>query len=84
MLTASGIFDSVIYFDSIDVVQRSHKEYLGAWRSVNDVRSQLGEDKFSEFITDVEKIIAKTVWVEVHYLTRAWIARKSISVELLI
>ena len=78
LLTASGIFDSVIYFDSIDVVQRSHKEYLGAWRSVNDVQSQLGKDKFGEFIKDVEKIIAKTAFVEVHYLTRAWIARKSI------
>ena len=78
LLTASGVFASVIYFDSIDVVQRSHKEYIGAWRSVNDVQSQLGKDKFGEFIKDVEKIIAKTGWVEVHYLTRAWIALKSI------
>ena len=78
LVMESGIFDSVIYVDSIDVVQRSHPEYIGAWRTVNDVQSQLGKDKFGEFIEDVEKIIAKTVYVEVHYLTRAWIARKSI------
>ena len=51
-------------------------EYIGAWRSVNDVQAQLGKDKFAEFIEDVERIITKRSFVEVHYLTRAWIACK--------
>ena len=52
---------------------RTHEEYIGAWRSVNDVQFQLGKEKFEEFIGDVEKIITKREFVEVHYLTRAWI-----------
>jgi ubiquinone/menaquinone biosynthesis C-methylase UbiE len=76
ILTDCGIFKSVIYVDAVDTVQRSHEEYIGAWRSVNDVQAQLGKEKFQEFIEDVEKIIKKINFVEVHYLTRAWIACK--------
>ena len=76
ILTDSGIFNSVIYVDAVDIVHRTHEEYIGAWRSVNDVQAQLGEKNFKEFIDDVEKIISKHKTVEVHYLTRAWIACK--------
>ena len=64
------------YVDAIDVVKRSHEEYIGAWRSVNDIQAQLGKEKFSQFLCDVEEIINKRSYVEVHYLTRAWIAQK--------
>ena len=76
ILISSGIFNSVKYVDAVDVVQRTHEEYIGAWRSVNDVQAQLGKEKFEEFIGDVKKIITKREFVEVHYLTRAWIASK--------
>ena len=75
-LTKSGIFRSVSYVDSIDIVHRSHNEYIGAWRSVNDIQVQLGKNKFVEFLDDVEVIIKDYPDVEVHYLTRAWIAEK--------
>jgi len=75
-LINSGIFRSVIYAESIDIIQRSHKEYIGAWRSVNDIQVQLGKTKFAAFLDDVEKIIREYPYVEVHYLTRAWIAEK--------
>jgi len=76
ILKSSGIFKSVVYVDAVDMIQRSHEEYIGAWRSVNDIQVQLGDEKFKEFISDVEKIIKKQKFVEVHYLTRAWIASK--------
>ena len=76
ILENSGIFRSVVYVDAVDVVQRSHKEYLGAWRSVSDIQVQLGKSNFSEFMEDVEKIVSKSPMVEVHYLTRAWIAMR--------
>lgn len=75
-LTESGIFRSVVYVDAVDVIKRTHEEYIGAWRSVNDIQAQLGQEKFAEFIKDVEDIISKRSHVEVHYLTRAWIALK--------
>ena len=75
-LSESGIFHSVVYIDAVDVVQRTHQEYIGAWRSVNDIQVQLGKDKFKDFIRDVKGIIYKEPYVEVHYLTRAWVAFK--------
>ena len=44
--------------------------------SLATVQAQLGKDNFKEFIEDVEKVISKREFVEVHYLTRAWIACK--------
>ena len=76
ILYKSKFFRNVTYVDAIDVVKRSHEEYMGAWRSVNDIQAQLGKEKFSQFLCDVEQIINKLSYVEVHYLTRAWIARK--------
>ena len=75
ILTDCQIFESVVYLDALNIVQRTHEEYIGAWRSVNDIQAQLGKVKFGEFIQDVEKIIIKRPTVEVHYLTRAWVAR---------
>ena len=76
ILTDCQIFESVVYLDALNIVQRTHEEYIGAWRSVNDIQAQLGKVRFGEFIQDVEKIITKRPTVEVHYLTRAWVARK--------
>ena len=75
-LLKSEIFSSVNYVEGIDVVKKNHKEYIGAWRSVSDVQVQLGKEKFSEFLKDIQEIIRKQPYVEVHYLTRAWIAKK--------
>ena len=43
---------------------------------MNDIQNQLGKDNFAEFIDDVAEIITNYPSVEVHYLTRAWIAVK--------
>lgn len=77
LLSESKIFRSVLYVDGIDVVQRTHDQYIGAWRSVNDIQVQLGKEEFSEFLEDVKEIIYEYPYVEVHYLTRAWIAQKN-------
>ncbi|WPZ36193.1 methyltransferase domain-containing protein [Thalassobaculum sp. OXR-137] len=76
ILSESPYFGSVTYVEATDVVERSPADYVGAWRSVNDIRAQLGEENFSEFIEFVEKTVATRESVPVHYLTRAWIAQK--------
>lgn len=76
LLLESGFFQSVLYVDSIDKVSRTHEEYLGAWKSVNDVQAELGHENFCNFLDDVEKIITEYSSVDVHYMTRAWIAFK--------
>ena len=76
ILQDSGYFTNSFYIDAIDTVHRTKDEYLGAWRSVNDIQAQLGIKNFNLFLKDIEEIINKHEKVEVHYLTRAWIARK--------
>ena len=76
ILRDCGIFKTVEYADAVDVVRRSQKEYIGAWRSVNDIQAQLGKYKFKKFIDEVEHVVSKHSFVEVHYLTRVWVATK--------
>lgn len=76
ILRASTYFKVVTYCEAMDVVNVTPQHYIGAWRSVNDVRSQLGEEKFEQFIGDVTSMTSHLEYVDVHYLTRAWIARK--------
>lgn len=76
ILTKSGYFSNVAYCEAVDVVHITPEHYLGAWRSVNDIRSELGEQNFAAFIQDVKEICSGLNHVEVHYLTRAWIAQK--------
>jgi hypothetical protein len=54
----------------------SKERYLGAWRSVNDLRVQLGPEKFDVFLEFVEKRLIGLDVIEATYLTRAWSARK--------
>lgn len=76
ILGGCGFFKSVMYLEAVDVMRRTPQEYIGAWRSVNDIQAQLGEYKFSKFIGEIEKICNKNPYVDVHYLTRVWIAKK--------
>lgn len=76
VLLETGYFKSVLYLDAVDLVYRSHEDYLGAWRSVNDIQAELGGKKFNSFIADIENILVDYQEVEVHYLTRAWVAKK--------
>lgn len=76
ILQNCGAFQTVEYVDAVDVVRRSKKEYIGAWRSVNDVQAQLGKAKFEKFIDEVERVVSTQSYVEVHYLSRVWVAKK--------
>jgi ubiquinone/menaquinone biosynthesis C-methylase UbiE len=75
-LWASPYFDDVIYLESRHVIKMSPQRYLGAWRSVNDLRVQLGPEKFDSFLNFVSTRIAGLGFIEATYLTRAWSARR--------
>jgi ubiquinone/menaquinone biosynthesis C-methylase UbiE len=75
-LWASPYFDDVIYLEGRHVIEMSPDRYLGVWRSVNDLRVQLGPDKFDAFLDFVEQRIAGLKVIEATYLTRAWSARR--------
>jgi SAM-dependent methyltransferase len=76
MLWAKSGFDDVVYLEARHTSAQTPAQYLGAWRSVNDVRVQLGPDHFAKFLRFVEHKTSGLSQIETTYLTRAWCARR--------
>lgn len=72
----SPYFDDVIYLEGRHVIAMTPERYLGAWRSVNDLRVQLGPEKFDVFLAFIERLITGLDMIEATYMTRAWSARR--------
>jgi SAM-dependent methyltransferase len=77
MLWAKPGFDDVVYLEARHATTQTVEQYLGAWRSVNDLRVQLGPDLFNRFLQFVEHKTAGLAEIETTYLTRAWAARRT-------
>jgi len=77
MLWAKPGFDDVVYLEGRHRASQTVEQYLGAWRSVNDLRVQLGPDLFNRFLDFVEHKTAGLAKIETTYLTRAWTARRA-------
>jgi SAM-dependent methyltransferase len=75
MLWSKPGFDDVLYLEGRHIAQQTPEQYLGAWRSVNDLQVQLGPDLFGQFLRYVERKIDGLASIETTYLTRAWSAR---------
>jgi len=75
-LWSSQYFDDVVYVEGRHEVAMTPEQYLGAWRSVNDLRVQLGRIHFEAFMAFVEQRIAGVDVIQATYLTRAWSARR--------
>lgn len=74
-LWACGTFQDVLYLEGRHVQHMTPDEYIGVWRSVNDIQSQLGNANFARFIEFVREKTADLEVIETVYLTRAWAAR---------
>ena len=77
MLSAKPQFTDVLYLEGRHSLRQTPQQYLGAWRSVNDLRVQLGPDLFRQFLEFTEKRISGLTAIETTYLTRAWVARRA-------
>ena len=75
-LWVSPYFDDVVYLEGRHVIDMTPERYVGAWRSVNDLRVQLGPERFESFLAFVEQRISGLQVIEATYLTRAWSARR--------
>lgn len=75
-LSSSSYFDDVIYIEGRHMARQTPEQYMGIWWSVNDIRVQIGENKFYEFMDFIEKRIKGLEFIETTYLTRAWAARR--------
>jgi SAM-dependent methyltransferase len=70
-------FPEVVYLEGKHTLDFSPERYLGAWRSVNDLRVQLGGEKFEAFLSYVGRKVEGLRSIACTYWTRAWVARKS-------
>lgn len=75
-LWATTKFEDVVYMEGRHVIEMTPQRYLGAWRSVNDLRVQLGPENFEAFLKFVELRVSGLLTIEATYLTRAWSARR--------
>lgn len=76
LLWASPWFDDVVFLEGRHTARMSPAQYIGAWRSVNDIQAQLGPQKFASFLDFVESKVQLLPVVETVYMTRAWAARR--------
>jgi len=75
LIVESGLFEDVVYIEARHAIVMSPERYVGAWRSVNDLRVQLGSEAFDEFLSFVVRSVENEPCIETEYVTRAWSAR---------
>ena len=74
-LWASPWFEDVVYIEGRHDINMTPERYLGVWRSVNELRVQLGE-QFDAFLDFVRQRVAGQPSIKATYNTRAWSARR--------
>lgn len=77
MLSAQPQFTDVLYVEGRHSQRQTPEQYMGVWRSVNDLQVQLGPELFRRFLELTQRRIAGLTFIETTYLTRAWLARRA-------
>jgi len=75
-LLSSNLFEDVIYIEGRHIIKMTRERYMGAWRSVNDIHAQIGNEKFDLFLDFINTKIAGLDFIEATYLTRSWSAKR--------
>jgi len=77
ILVSTGHFSDVLFMEVDHIEVMSVERYMGAWRSVNDIRAQAGEELFSKILVEIENKIKNLSQIEVPYKIRAWTVKKT-------
>jgi len=77
LLSASRQFAEVLYLEGRHSLRQTPEEYIGAWRSVNDLQVQLGPELFRKFLEFAKQRVGGLTAIETTYVTRAWAARRA-------
>lgn len=77
LLCNKPLFKDVIYLEGRHIAKQTPEQYLGAWRSVNDLQVQLGPHLFQKFLEYVVDRTRGLDSIDTTYLTRAWAARRA-------
>ncbi|HQH99509.1 MAG TPA: class I SAM-dependent methyltransferase [Spirochaetota bacterium] len=76
ILVSTGHFNKTIFFEVDHLEIMTQERYLGAWNSVNDIRSQAGEEKWCEIMRMIEDYIKSYNTIEIPYKNRAWTVQR--------
>lgn len=74
---------SEAYFEDLFLVEGPHEavmsreRYMGAWRSVNDIHAQAGDELFEEVLGMIERKLGTMEQIVVPYLSRAFTVRST-------
>ena len=71
-LLFNNYFGNLIFAEASHNVEMSKSRYMGAWRSVNDIQSQAGEEKWLKVLAAIENEIIDLDKIIVPYKTRSW------------
>lgn len=75
-LISTGQFKDVIFTETCHDIVMPKANYIGAWRSVNDIQAQAGPERFEKIIASIEQILSSMDTITVPYKTRAWTAQR--------
>lgn len=74
-LSSCAEFEDLVYIEAKHSVNLTKEQYIGVWRSVNDLQFQMG-DKFVEFMNFISEKIQNLDYIKSTYLTRAWTVKR--------
>jgi len=77
LLSAKSSFTDVLYLECRHSMRQTPAQYLGSWRSGNDLQFQLGPQLFQVILDFIAQRTAHLADIETTYLTRAWAARRA-------
>lgn len=71
-ISDTSYFSDLIFVEGSHVEEMSKERYLGIWHSVNDIRVQAGEKRFTEILKMIERKIWNLETIVVPYKIRSW------------
>ena len=71
-LLSGGYFKDILYMEAPHWEKMTKERYMNAWRSVNDIQVQAGEEGFKRILEKIENIISDMDQIEVPYRSRSW------------
>ncbi len=75
-LVSTGHFQNVVFMEGKEEVSMTKDQYMGLWRSVNDIQSQAGEETWEKILDFIEEEISTSSQIVSPYATRAWTCRR--------
>lgn len=79
-LQSTGHFEDLLFVESEYKLDVPRAKYIGAWRSVNDIQSQAGPERFTKILEAIEEELGDREIITIPYKTRAWTVRRKSSV----